>query len=220
MHGTSLNIIRENTHNQWAIWVVLACLFAMVLLVIFTHQYGSFKKYLLQEYYESASHLTNWIALSIIFWLLQAVLVSPYLPMIPHDLVALHIGDYHLNKLGSVLLCSGLMQFSVSVLGAGLFLTTGNAERWPRYFYAISRFYFVYCLLLVVGIIALYYYPVDRYVFFVLLVTGFGIIFIFKQLYLIFHRLEILPAEWYYKILYICTLQFAPLLALWNYLFL
>ncbi|MDO5616201.1 MAG: DUF4271 domain-containing protein, partial [Cruoricaptor ignavus] len=44
-------------------------------------------------------------------------------------------------------------------------------------------------------------------------------LFSFKILFFTFNKNYILPKEWYYKFLYICTLQFAPLFALSKLLF-
>ncbi|TQE61297.1 DUF4271 domain-containing protein, partial [Leptospira interrogans] len=40
-----------------------------------------------------------------------------------------------------------------------------------------------------------------------------------KNLVYIFHNQPILPEKWYYKFLYICTLQIVPVLVLWKFLF-
>ena len=47
----------------------------------------------------------------------------------------------------------------------------------------------------------------------------FAFAFLFKQIYYILHSSNILPQKWYYKFLYICTLQIVPVLVLWKLLF-
>ncbi|WP_232815864.1 DUF4271 domain-containing protein [Chryseobacterium capnotolerans] len=64
-----------------------------------------------------------------------------------------------------------------------------------------------------------YYFPIDRNKIFPYYFFFFAFVFIFKVFFYLFHKNKILPEKWYYKFLYICTLQIAPLLLLWKLLF-
>lgn len=61
---------------------------------------------------------------------------------------------------------------------------------------------------------AYYYFPIDKERALGCYLIIIGLLFFIKNILYIFHRDEPLPREWYYKILYICTLQILPLLAL------
>lgn len=82
-----------------------------------------------------------------------------------------------------------------------------------------SKFYFLESIALIIAGFTLYFYPIDpvKYFYFIIgLVVGS---FVLKNLIYIFHNQTILPEKWYYKFLYICTLQIVPTLVLWKFLF-
>ena len=126
---------------------------------------------------------------------------------------------FSLNKFGFTLMGVSVFYF-VKFLGSFFFYSSiGQDKKWGRLYFVSSKFYFALSLFLMIGIIINYYFGIDKELFFKGVVLSSLFLFVFKILFYAFNRNYILPDEWYYKILYICTLQFVPLLALWKLLF-
>jgi len=73
--------------------------------------------------------------------------------------------------------------------------------------------------LLIMLNVAQFYVITDRDSFFMFSIILFLAMFIFKNIFYLMQPEAILPQKWYYKFLYICTLQIVPVLVLWKVLF-
>ena len=85
--------------------------------------------------------------------------------------------------------------------------------------FAAQKFYFVLSLILIILSFVHYYFSINKLSLFNYYLIAMVFLAIFKMLYYMFHRQQPLPKDWYYKILYICTFQILPMLALWKFLF-
>jgi hypothetical protein len=82
-----------------------------------------------------------------------------------------------------------------------------------------AKYYFLESIGLIVAGFSLYYFPLDLVQYFYVVIIVMVSLFVLKNLIYIFHNQAILPEKWYYKFLYICTLQIVPVLVLWKFLF-
>ena len=83
-----------------------------------------------------------------------------------------------------------------------------------------QRFYFVESLLIMLAVIVHYYLGVDKQQAYHIYIITELVFFVVKNICYFLHKEKPLPEEWYYKILYICTLQILPMLAVWKFVFL
>ena len=179
----------------------------------------SLKDFLLQKYDEASNSFLTWLVVSLVFCVQSSVLVSQYLPGVPQWLGQWSFLGYSINKIGYALLIICLFYFVRNILMFLFYSVIGQEKNYYHLFFAASRLFFVCSLIVMILNFVNYYIDIDKRVFLQVLLVSVLFFFIFKQFFYLFNRLKMLPEEWYYKILYICTLQIAPLMALWRVLF-
>lgn len=189
---------------------------------------ASLKSYLLQDYSETNNIFQSWVVIGIIHAILFTSLISQYIPVIPKSISNLQLFGYQLNKFGFAFLAISAFYLLKSSFTFLFFNTLGVGRKWKLFCYSSSKFYFLLSLLLVVLNFAhyffafeygAYFYRLDSREAFSIYIVFAVIVLLFKNIYYLFNRNDILSFTWYYKILYICTLQIAPVLALWKLLF-
>ena len=180
---------------------------------------ANLKDFLLQKYYDASNNFPSWIITSVITVSCFSVLVSQYIPFVPKYVAEIQPFGYQLNKIGYTLIVVSLFYLVRSCLGYLLYQSIGDGKKWSIFYFTATKFYFIFSILMIILCVAHYYFPIDRNRAFVYYLCFFGFVFIFKLFFYLFHRNNILPQKWYYKFLYICTLQMAPILMLWKLLF-
>ena len=73
-------------------------------------------------------------------------------------------------------------------------------------------------LIMVISILH-YYLPLNTRLFFRIYLVVLIFAFVLKILYYLFNNQRILPKQFYYKFLYICSLQILPILVVWKFCF-
>ncbi|WP_417428740.1 DUF4271 domain-containing protein [Halpernia sp.] len=180
---------------------------------------ASLKDFLSQSFENSSNIFLTWGITSIVFVTLLSVLISQYIPFIPNYIQDRSFFGFELNKFGFTFLSVSVFYLLKSVLTYFYFYAVRNQKKWQKFYFIATRFYFLIAILLFVGCIQIYYFPQNRLETFQTYSFLFVLIFIFKNFFYLFHNSKILPKNWYYKFLYICTLQIIPLLVLWKFLF-
>lgn len=180
---------------------------------------ATLKDFLLQKYYDSSNNLPSWIITSSVIILSLTALISQYIPIVPEYVGKLNILGYKVNKVGYCLISVSLFYILRTALGFLFYQSIGDGKKWTIFYFTSTKFHFILSILLIILCITHYYFPIDRKEAFLYYVYFFIFVFIFKIFFYLFHRNNILPQKWYYKFLYICTLQIAPLLLLWKLLF-
>ena len=213
------NIVRIPEDNTWVIFILLACVFAFIFMMNTIQRDATLKDFLFQKYFDSANNFISWIIISIVTTVCLATLFSQYIPTTPSFLQKIAVAGIQLNKFGYTLIIISLFYFLKSGFSFLFYQTTGNSKRWPLLYFTASKFYFIFCFLLIIANIINYYFPIEKQIAFNYYLYTLVFIFIFKVFFYFFHNNNILPEKWYYKILYICTLQIAPLLVVWRLLF-
>ena len=213
-------MIRIVENHDWVILVVLVII-AMYLALFNGLQRGqSIWEYLRQDYKEIQNLFLCWLGISVGYITVLSVLFSQYIPLVPRFVLNFDIDGFVLNKMGVMFGVLLLFYFVKSVFTALFYKGIGQVQKYLVLGFVAQKFYFLQSLLLMVLCIIHYYFPIDRQGFFIYYLILMVLLFISKITFYIFHKDKPLPREWYYKILYICTLQILPLLAIWKFIFL
>ncbi|MPS72560.1 MAG: DUF4271 domain-containing protein [Chryseobacterium sp.] len=179
---------------------------------------ANIKEFLLQKIEDSSNLTPSWLIISIVKCIMTALLLSQFVPIVP-KLFTIDVLGFQINKFGFTLLT--LLSFDIirNILTFLFYSSIGSGKNLKGLTLVSSKFYFLESIIFIMASFALYFFPIDlvKYFYFIIgLVVGS---FILKNLIYIFHNQSILPEKWYYKFLYICTLQIVPVLVLWKFLF-
>ncbi len=213
------NQLRLTENHDWVITLLLGSCFLYIFMLSSLHRGINIRQFLLQDVSDSSNIIITWITVSLVLCLSAATLISQYIPTVPRFLSMPEVLGLQFNKFGFTFFALVLFYMAKALLSYMFYQSVGFSRRWNAFCFTATRFYFVLSLVLIMLCISHYYFPIDKSEALVYYILFFGIVFIFKQVYYIFHKNHILPSEWYYKFLYICTLQFIPILALWKMLF-
>ena len=210
------------------VFILLGCTALYLFLMNTLQRNASIKSYLAQDYSETNNIFQSWVVIGIINALLVTTLISQYIPVVPKQIADIKLFGFEANKFGFTLLAVSIFYLAKSIFSYFFFQTLGVGRNWNLFCYVSSKFYLLLSLLLVILCYSHYFLGIDfrgdfysiqsSHIFPIYLFLG-GILLFFKNLYFLFNKNRILPFEWYYKILYICTLQIAPVLALWKLIF-
>lgn len=213
------NQIRIPENNDWVIFILLGCIFLYLFMMNIVEREANLKDFLLQKYFDASNNLPSWAITSCVTTLALSVLLSQYVPIVPKYVADLQLFGYQLNKFGFCLLAVVFFYLTKTTLGFLFYQSIGDAKKWTIFYFTSTKFYFILSFLLIILCVTHYYFPIDRNKMFLYYLLFFCFVFIFKIFFYLFHKNNILPEKWYYKFLYICTLQIAPLLLLWKLLF-
>lgn len=212
-------MIRVSQNNDWVLFILLGCIFLYILMFVSLKRDSTVREFLTQELNDSSNSFLCWITIGLVFCLVSSTLVSQYVAVLPDKLKQLSLFGYSLNKFGFSFLALGLFLSLRTGLSYVLWSGTAARKRWRAYYFAASKFYFISSVLVMGLCFVRYYTAVNEVQLFDLIVHSAAILFIFKLLYYLLHPVEILPSKWYYKLLYICTLQIMPVIVLFKVLF-
>ncbi|WP_231433712.1 MULTISPECIES: DUF4271 domain-containing protein [unclassified Chryseobacterium] len=216
---TFIDPVRIPENNDWVVFILLGCIFLYIFMMNVIERQANLKDFLFQKYFDSSNNLPNWIITSMVFVLAVSVLMSQYIPVIPRFIAENQIFGYHFNKFGYTLAVVSLFYFVRTGFSFLLYHSIGDGKKWNIFYFTSTKLQFVVSMVMIALCVMHYYFPIDKTKVFFMYVVFFCFVFIFKVLFYMFHKNNILPAKWYYKFLYICTLQIAPLLMLWKLLF-
>jgi len=198
---------------------MIGSIFLYIFMLISLKRDSNVSEFLRQKFPDSMNNFLSWVIVGFVFCLLLSALISPFIPLVPSKILDLQVFGFEMNKFGFTL-CTVLLFYLVKNLLSYLYFAgTGSLRKWELFYFTSSKFYFCASVVLMVLCTINNFYNVDQnqaipFYFGVLL-----FLFIFKILYYLFHKNNMLPTKWYYKFLYICTLQIVPVLVLWRTLF-
>jgi len=180
---------------------------------------ASIKDFLLQKIEDSNNLTPSWVIISIVKCIMTSLLLSQFVPIVPKFVSDIQLFGFQINKFGFTLLT--LLSFDIvrNILTFLFYSSVGSVKNLKGLTLVSSKYYFLESIAFIIASFVFYYFPIDlvKYFYFIIgLVVGS---FILKNLIYIFHNQAILPEKWYYKFLYICTLQIVPVLVLWKFLF-
>ena len=214
-----LDLIRIAQQNDWVVFIIIGCLFHYVFMLFSLQRDSSVRGFLTQKFSDSSNNFLSWTIISAVFCLVFATFVSHYIPVVPKIARDFTFFGYELNKFGFTITVIAAFYFIKNLLSYLFFAGTGTLRKWDLFCFTVSKFYFCISIIMIVLCVMSYYFPdaeLQRLPFYF---VGLLLMFVFKQFYYLFHQNDILPQKWYYKFLYICTLQIVPFLVLWKVLF-
>lgn len=212
-------MLRLTEHNDWVVFILFGCIAAFVFMLLYLHREASLKEFLVAGLADSGNVFPTWIIVSLVSALLLATLVSQYVPAVPRVINNFSLFGLSLNKFGYSFGVVSLFYILKVAFSYFFYASIGQERRWHRLWFVASKFYFVFACLLMCLVFVNYFYPIDGAILLWLLSLSVPVVFVSKILFYLFNRNAVMPAEWYYKFLYICTLQIAPMLLLWRLLF-
>ncbi|MDY3547846.1 DUF4271 domain-containing protein [Riemerella anatipestifer] len=213
-------MIRIVENKDWIIYSLLGVGFLYVLMFrVLLRDISLVNFFTLKEEFANNA-LQSWVVTSLGFVALASLALADILPINPHLFAEyFNVFGYTPNKVGSVILALVFL-FSFRTMFTYFFLASiGEVERWKSFYFLTTKFFLGYSLILMLLVLIQYYIPVEKDWFIYIYIVLFPLAFVFKNLVYLFHHKAILPDEWYYKILYICTLQILPFLVVWKFLF-
>jgi len=211
-------LVRIAEHNDWVVYCILGSIFIYIILLSVFQRDANVKDFLLLKLEDSNNLTPSWLIISIVKCLMTALLLSQFVPIVP-KLFSIDVLGFQINKFGFTFLA--LLSFDVikNILTFLFYSSIGSGKNLKGLTLVSSKFYFLESIVFIIASFALYFFPVDlvKYFYFIIGMVIFS--FFLKNLIYIFHNQSILPEKWYYKFLYICTLQIVPFLVLWKFLF-
>lgn len=210
---------RITEHNDWVVFILFGCIAAFVFMLLYLHREASLREFLGVSLADSGNVFPTWAIVSLVNVLLLATLISQFVPAVPRVVNNFGVFGLSLNKFGYSFGTLSLYYLLKVKFSYFFYASIGQERRWHRLWFVASKFYFLLACVLMVLVFANYFYLIDGSVFFYGLSLSLPVVFISKVVFYLFNRNKVLPAEWYYKFLYICTLQIAPVLMLWRLLF-
>lgn len=212
-------MIRITQQTDWVVYIIVGCIFLYIFMLISLRRDSSVREFLLQKFPDSTNNFLSWLIIGFVFSLVFAAFISQYVPVIPKRISELQILGWELNKFGFTLMTVLGFYLVKNLLTYLFFAGTASLPRWEKFYFSASKFYFVFSLVLMVLCIVRYFYDFEPVQMFGYYLAGISVVFFFKQLYYFLHPGAILPQQWYYKLLYICSLQIVPVMVLWRVLF-
>lgn len=212
-------LIRIPPQNDWVVLLIVGCIFLYIFMLRSLRRDSSVWEFLTQKIADSSNNLLSWMIIGIVFCVILSTVLSQYIPIVPARVRDLQVFGYELNKFGFTFFAVTLVFLVKSFFTYLFFAGTGALSRWEMFYFASSKFYFCFSLVLMGFAIAQFFFPVDRLQLFDVILGALSFIFLFKLAYYVLHSQRILPGQWYYKFLYICTLQIVPVLVLLKLLF-
>jgi hypothetical protein len=183
------------------------------------HRDSSVKRFLSQKFADSSNNFISWLIVSLVYCLTFSTFVSQYVLIVPKKVANIQLIGYELNKFGFTFFSVSIFYLIKTSLSYTFFASTGNLRKWSVFYFTASKFYFCLSVVLMISSFINSFYDINRLWVFDLFIGSVLFLFLFKIIYYLFHKDDILPEKWYYKILYICTLQIVPVLVLWKALF-
>jgi len=148
-----------------------------------------------------------------------SLLLSQFVPGVPTAFSDIQLFGLQLNKFGFTFLSVIAFDIIKNILTFLFYNSIGDGKNLKGLALISSKFYFLESIGLIIAGFALFYFPLDLVQYFYVIIIVLISMFILKNLIYLFHNQAILPEKWYYKFLYICTLQIVPVLVLWKFLF-
>ncbi|MBO4233421.1 DUF4271 domain-containing protein [Riemerella anatipestifer] len=213
-------MIRIVENNDWIIYSLLGVGFLYVVMFrVLLRDISLIKFFTLKEEFANNT-IQSWVITSVGFTILASVALSDILPINPHLFAKyFNIFGYTPNKVGSIVLALVFLFFFRTVSTYFFLASIGEVERWKSFYFLTTKFFLGYSLALIGLVFVQNYLLTEKAWVIYMYIVFFCMSFIFKNLVYLFHHKAILPDEWYYKILYICTLQILPFLVVWKFLF-
>ncbi len=214
-------MIRIVEQHDWVIYCIVGIIMSYLILFKTLHRNISLAEFIMQPYENTNNNVLSWFFTTILFSLSFSVLFSQYIPVVPKFVAEnFSLLGVQFNKFG-FLLTSLLLFYIVKNIIIYLFYgSIQELKKFGKYSFVAQKYYLIYSFVILALSIIHYYLSINKHKMFIFYVFVIIFAFLLKLSIYLFHNQRILPKEWYYKILYICTLQILPALLIWKFWFL
>ena len=212
-------MIRIVEHNDWVVYGILFSIFVFITVLSIFNRDANIKDFLTQKIEDSNNVLPSWVLITIINCLLYSIILSQFIPNVPENISRLGFLGYELNKFGFTFISFLIFYFLKNSFTFLFYTSIGDVKLLKNLTLLSSKYYFLESIAFIFLCFSLFFYPLDLIIFFKIIISTLVFSLILKNLIYLFHNQPILPRKWYYKFLYICTLQIVPAIVLWKYLF-
>lgn len=206
--------------NDWVIFTILGLGISFWLMFSSLQREVSLQEFLLQRYSLAQNNFLSNLVITMSHIASLSVLFSQSLPIVPRWAVEWDISGFVLNKIGFMLMILSLFYLLKFLLTVLFYFGIGQPDKILKLTFVAQRFYIVESLFLVLVSLFYYYFQGQGSGQGIEYWLGLILLWLLKILFYLLHKDCPLPSEWYHKILYICTLQILPFLAVWKLLFL
>lgn len=213
------SLVRIAEHNDWVVYCILGSIFAYIIVLSVFNRDADIRDFLTQKIEDSNNLTPSWTIISIVRSVMIALLLSQFVPVVPKFISDVQIFGLQLNKFGFTFLSVLAFDLIKNLFTFLFYNSVGDGKNLKGLALISSKFYFLESIGLLFAGFTLFFYPVDLVQYFYAVIIILILLFVLKNLIYIFHNQAILPEKWYYKFLYICTLQIVPVLVLWKFLF-
>ena len=207
----------ENT--DWVVGIILGSVLLYILVLHVLQRQPNIVKFLNQNFQDSGNIFPSFLIVSGVFILLLSTLIYSFVPSIPRFLTFLDFAGMELTRFGYTLLVLCVFYFIKFFCTFFFFSTVDIVKGWGKMYFLCLKYYLVLGVALIGFVFFVFFTSVSHFMLLQFFFYGAVIALFFKILYFLLHPAGILPKEWYYKILYICTLQFVPYIVLGKLLF-
>lgn len=214
-------MIRIVEQQDWIVYCIVGAIVGYLLMFRTLHRDVTMVEFLQQPYENTNNNVLSWFFTTFLYCFSYAILFSYYIPVVPKLVVEdLSILGVHLNKFGFLLISLLLFYALKNILIYFFYGSIQSLKKFGHYSFVAQKYFLVYSFVILIFCVLQYYTSVNKESIFLFYLYLQLFAFILKIGIYLFHNQRILPDEWYYKILYICTLQILPNLLVWKFLFL
>ena len=216
----TLKLIRVVSHPDWVIYCVIGIALSYIIMFRTLHRDISLYDFLLQPFENVNNTYLSWAITTILHCISFSVLFSQYIPVVPKFVSENFSGfGIEFNKFGFMLTTLLLFYFVKNLVTYFFFASIDNIKNYHYFAHAAQKYYLIYSMLIMVVSLLHYYLPLNTRLFFRIYLVVLIFAFVLKILYYLFNNQRILPKQFYYKFLYICSLQILPILVVWKFCF-
>ncbi len=214
-----MQLVRLVENNDWITLSVFGCILALMLAFLSLNREASIKEFLLQKIEDAPNVFLTWVVISAVFCVQLTLLFSQYLPAVPKVVENVSIMGFSLNKFGYLFLIVSIFYLFKTVFTFFFYVSINQSKNFNVLIFNSSKIFFVFSMILIILVFLNYYINIETRNFLPIILVLSAFLFVFKIFFYLFNKNNTLPNQWYYKILYICTLQIAPVFAMWRLVF-
>ncbi len=213
-------MIRVASHPDWVIYSVIGIAFSYILMFKTLHRDVSLYDFLMQPLENVNNTNLSWAITTILHCASFSVLFSQYIPIVPKFITEnFSAFGIEFNKFGFMFTTLLLFYFVKNIVTYFFFASVDNIKNYNYFAYAAQKYYLIYSLVILITSVLHYYLPLNTRLFLKVYLIILFLAFMLKIGYYLFNNQRILPKHFYYKFLYICSLQILPILVVWKFCF-
>lgn len=122
---------------------LIVCIFIYIIMFLSLRRDSTVREFLLQKLADASNNFLSWGLIGLVFTLLLATLVSQSIPVVPKVISEIQLLGYELNKFGFVFLVLLAFFLLRSMFSYLLYAGTSSLKRWPAFYFAASKYYFI-----------------------------------------------------------------------------